>query len=82
MKVICISNNWENPEMPSLEIGKEYNTDGEAIEPFSRELHFSLAEVPGLAWNGQRWYYHHKHFAALSEISETEFERNYNKELA
>ena len=80
MKVLCIDNS-ENKNLPLdvkpsshlLEEGKTYTVIAE--DPYG----YNLAECPH-PLNPRGWWAR-KRFVPVSEISETEFERNYKKEL-
>lgn len=85
-KVICINDKWQvepgHEKTPAPVVGEEVEVI-EAKETGDRSVtgHYI---IPGLWYrllNYQLWH-HSSHFAPVSDINETEFERNYNKELA
>lgn len=74
-KVICINDKplFGEPEAVwILKTGNVYEVISEL--KYNGFDYYELAEQPGVA-------YCVEHFAPLSEIDETEFERSYNKEL-
>ena len=77
MKVICISENWHSiikENVPFPAVGEECEVI-ESQEKYGRLFHVLGGRFPGGIM------YAAENFAPISEIDETTFERNYNKEL-
>lgn len=76
-KVICIDNSHAlyTKKHIDLDLGETYTVISEVSDPASGILHYVLSERRhDKAYGAFR-------FIPLSEIDETTFERNYNKEL-
>lgn len=74
MKVICINEVGDNGKKQQINVGAIYT----ANETPGRNTHYDLDELT--TYMGVPVCYHKKHFAPLSDIDETTFERNYNKQ--
>lgn len=75
-KVICIKDGCKNPEMIPPVVGEYYTVTGMSTV---YESSYYIKEPP-LGIGGKRASYQSCLFAPISEISETTFEREYNKE--
>lgn len=77
MKVVCINDDWDKGDIPVFNNCPKINdivTVTETFVMYNKVPVYILKEYPSYLWEQEN-------FAPISEIDETEFERNYNKEL-
>lgn len=77
-KVICVNSKDLKPAHPKISEGITYTV--EDIERYDGDDYYILEEIKQLATDGCRFNYCHERFIRISNISETEFVRNYQKE--
>lgn len=76
MRVICIKDNGNyHPGVPKVFVGKPYTVIETVTSGFDNKVRYCFAEC------GYDNLYLSSHFAESSDIDETTFERDYNKEL-
>lgn len=73
MRVICIDNVFNGKKL-QVEVGETYTASQCSFYPNN----YDIAELP--TFNGHSVSYRKNLFIPLSDISETEFERNYKSE--
>jgi hypothetical protein len=76
MKVICIESKINNPLMPHLIEGKDYTAINEMV--YEGRPYYELSEIPPI--NNAKCWYEKRLFIFLSDIDETSFIREYNKQ--
>lgn len=77
-KVVCVSNDFENANMPPLIIEEIYTISGFSTSPFTGNEHMSLYEIEGA------WWYELKHFRPIDynfgEVVAEHIEEKINQE--
>ncbi len=71
MKVLCINSKGFLNQMPPVIEGEKYTVIDDTVVAGDGKTYYEFAEIPG-------YYYWQPRFIPISDISETEMERNYN----